>query len=75
MSKRIIVYITLESNWVDVLTSHNEDESKIAPQLVLFDLISFIDDSFHLARQASEKFLNIRQRNSITPAKDMGHWI
>lgn len=63
----------MESNWVNVLTSHNEDESNITPQPVLFDLIDFIDDSFHLARHAGENFLNVRQRNNITPAENMGH--
>jgi len=59
IDEQIVVCITLESDWVNALTSHDEDESNITSQLVLFDFINFIDDSFHLACQVDEKFLNI----------------
>jgi len=47
--ERIVVYIMLKLDWVDALTSHNENKFNNACQLVLFDFIGFIDDSFHLA--------------------------
>ncbi len=31
-----------------MLTSHNKDKSNIVSQLIMFDFINFVDDSFHL---------------------------
>jgi hypothetical protein len=41
----------------------------------LFDIIGFVNDSFHLACQANEKFLKIQQKNNITPIGNMGCWV
>jgi hypothetical protein len=62
----------LELDWVNVYTSHNKVKSNITLQFILFDLINFIDDSFHPTCQINKKFLNIQQRNNIIPVKDMG---
>ncbi len=71
----IVVCIALKSDWIDALTSHDVTKSNNMSQLVMFDLISFIDDSFHLARPVDKNFLNIWQRNKITPIEDMGRWV
>jgi len=38
----------LELDWVYALTSHDKNKFNIVSQLIMFDLINFIDDSFHL---------------------------